>query len=373
MPNRRPPACAALTRLSPVRLFALLTWLAIVPALLPTAVARAQDELCFDAPAITACISGRFRDVWEGNGGLAVFGYPLTPARLETNSSGDTVLTQWFERARFELHPAYLPPYDVLLGRLGAERLQAQGEDWKALPRQQPVVGCQYWEATGFNVCGAFLERWRSAGLRADPSAPLDDAARLALWGLPITGERPRVGEGGIVLEQWFERARFELQPDGSLTIGLLGRELLAGVQPGAPAPAPAAPAPPAPEPPVPVAPPPAPSAPFPEVPCNANVPAPAEGLQLWMATPEPRGTEDAVACVRLILNGEVVRGAPAITYRYIGDARIASIPQSTGSDGVASFIFYVGDLPTGLRVPVEANLVYRGTTYVAWSAFTKR
>ena len=40
---------------------------------------------------------------------------------MEANSSGDMVLTQWFERARFEYHPGNPEPYRVLLGRLGAE------------------------------------------------------------------------------------------------------------------------------------------------------------------------------------------------------------------------------------------------------------
>ena len=52
---------------------------------------------------------------------LALFGMPLTTPAMERNSSGDTVLTQWFERARFEHHPRNAPPYNVLLGRLGAE------------------------------------------------------------------------------------------------------------------------------------------------------------------------------------------------------------------------------------------------------------
>jgi glucose/arabinose dehydrogenase len=52
---------------------------------------------------------------------LALFGMPLSEPDMETNSSGDTVLTQWFERARFEHHPANPPAYQVLLGRLGAE------------------------------------------------------------------------------------------------------------------------------------------------------------------------------------------------------------------------------------------------------------
>ncbi|PMP76321.1 MAG: CAP domain-containing protein, partial [Chloroflexus aggregans] len=51
---------------------------------------------------------------------LALFGLPLTEPRIETNSSGDTVLTQWFERARFELH-TQLGPDVVLLGLLGRE------------------------------------------------------------------------------------------------------------------------------------------------------------------------------------------------------------------------------------------------------------
>jgi hypothetical protein len=48
---------------------------------------------------------------------LALFGMPLSEPAMETNSSGDTVLTQWFERARFEDHGAN----GVLLGLLGNE------------------------------------------------------------------------------------------------------------------------------------------------------------------------------------------------------------------------------------------------------------
>ena len=42
---------------------------------------------------------------------------------MESNADGDTVMTQWFERARFEFHPANDPAQQVLLGRLGAELL----------------------------------------------------------------------------------------------------------------------------------------------------------------------------------------------------------------------------------------------------------
>ena len=52
---------------------------------------------------------------------LALFGYPISEARMETNAGGAKVLTQWFERARFEYHPDNRALYQVLLGRLGAE------------------------------------------------------------------------------------------------------------------------------------------------------------------------------------------------------------------------------------------------------------
>ena len=52
---------------------------------------------------------------------LALFGLPLTAAQPETNPEGVTVLTQWFERARFEYHPNNPAQFQVLLGRLGVE------------------------------------------------------------------------------------------------------------------------------------------------------------------------------------------------------------------------------------------------------------
>jgi hypothetical protein len=75
-----------------------------------------------------------FRTYWTNHGleldgqpgtsfaeSLALFGYPLTNAAAFTNPDGDTILSQWFERARFEWHPDNPQEYRVLLGRLGAE------------------------------------------------------------------------------------------------------------------------------------------------------------------------------------------------------------------------------------------------------------
>ncbi len=70
-------------------------------------------------------IAGRIREYWERNGGLPVFGFPITPLQQE-RVEGQLVQVQWFERNRLELHPENARPYDVLLGRIGAERLAAQ-------------------------------------------------------------------------------------------------------------------------------------------------------------------------------------------------------------------------------------------------------
>lgn len=75
-------------------------------------------KLCFQQET-GWCIRDRFLEYWWSNGGLPVFGYPLSPPRNEINrETGKSYLTQWFERARFELHPELAAPYDVLLGDL---------------------------------------------------------------------------------------------------------------------------------------------------------------------------------------------------------------------------------------------------------------
>jgi hypothetical protein len=78
------------------------------------------DEPCF--PETGFCISGRIRSFWEQNGGLPVFGFPIGPQGPE-RVEGRLLQVQPFERHRLELHPENPFPYDVLLGRLGAEQM----------------------------------------------------------------------------------------------------------------------------------------------------------------------------------------------------------------------------------------------------------
>jgi hypothetical protein len=73
-----------------------------------------------------------FRRYWESHGlrinslnayqrSLALFGLPLTAAKVELSANGEPFITQWFERARFEWHPSNPNDYKVLLGLLGNE------------------------------------------------------------------------------------------------------------------------------------------------------------------------------------------------------------------------------------------------------------
>jgi hypothetical protein len=64
-------------------------------------------------------LRGRFLTYWQRKGGLAQFGYPLSEEFVETLEDGQDHTVQYFERARFEYHPANRPPFDVLLGQFG--------------------------------------------------------------------------------------------------------------------------------------------------------------------------------------------------------------------------------------------------------------
>ncbi len=76
-------------------------------------------------------VCGPFLAAWQANGlqlddnpvvsaaeSLALFGLPISPAQTEV-IEGQPYLVQWFERARFELHPQNPPPFNVLFGLLG--------------------------------------------------------------------------------------------------------------------------------------------------------------------------------------------------------------------------------------------------------------
>jgi hypothetical protein len=196
--------------------------LALFAAALPAAAQSGQR--CF--PETGQCISGRIREFWEQDGGLPVFGFPIGPQRQDL-VEGRRLQAQQFERNRLELHPENTRPYDVLLGRLGADRLEQQGRDWTAFPKSTPKAGCRFFAQTSHNVCEPFLSYWRAHGLEFDGQRGASEAESLALFGLPLSDAQPEAIDGQTYTVQWFERARFELHPENQppydVLLGLLG------------------------------------------------------------------------------------------------------------------------------------------------------
>ena len=176
-----------------------------------------------------------FRDYWEANGGLPVFGFPLTEEFDQTTTDSPRLQRiQIFERQRFEWHPELEgTPYVVLLGRLGAENAVQRGLVGTPafLPSARMDDGeCAYHDATGHNVCEDFLRYWASHGLDfGDEDTSYRES--LALFGHPLSEAfvNPETG----LLTQYFERAVFERHPDNPPEHQVLLRRLGAKVLDG--------------------------------------------------------------------------------------------------------------------------------------------
>lgn len=161
-------------------------------------------------PQTGQTVAGEFLTFFDKNGGVAIFGYPITGEIVE---GGKTV--QYFQRARFEWHPTNAPAYRVQLGLVGQE---LHGE---ATPRVQPLAATntlrvRYFNETGHNVTNVFLDFWTRSG-------------GLDLFGYPLGEAFSRDG----VTYQWFQRARFEYR-NNRVELGLVGTEVRTGTT-GAP------------------------------------------------------------------------------------------------------------------------------------------
>jgi len=192
--------------------------LAAVPA------RAAQRERCF--PETGFCMSGAILDYWERNGGLPVFGYPLSDPSTQTIEDW-TGSIQWFERDRLEDHGRV----GVLAGRLGAEVLELQRRPWQSLPRPTTTPpGCRFFAETSHTLCGPFLRYWISAGGLARFGFPISEPVQETL---PTGNETTWTGT-----VQYFERRRMEEHPEQAGTpyevlLGLLGREVWRGTMGG--------------------------------------------------------------------------------------------------------------------------------------------
>lgn len=178
----------------------------------PASPAAAQgDERCF--PETGYCISGQIRQYWEANGGLEVFGYPISWVYVDTIEDWSGPI-QWFERDRLEDHTT--DGQGVLAGRLGAELLERRGTPWQDFAQVDGAPdGCRYFEPTRHSLCEPFLSYWQNNG-------------GLERFGYPITEPMDeQIGDWtGTV--QYFERRRMEYHPENegtpfSVLLGRLG------------------------------------------------------------------------------------------------------------------------------------------------------
>jgi hypothetical protein len=168
----------------------------ILPLLAAYPSHAAPRQRCF--AETNYCISGPILSYWERNGGLQVFGYPISTLSIETVEDWRGPV-QWFERDRLEDHGSS----GVMAGRLGVRALElVQGRAWDTLPRiQSAPQGCRFFPETGHSLCGVFLTYWQRHG-------------GLERFGYPIsepTNESQSVGDTlwtGTV--QYFERRRME-------------------------------------------------------------------------------------------------------------------------------------------------------------------
>lgn len=187
-------------------------------------------------------LRGALANFWHSNGGLEIFGFPISEEFDEQTADG-TFRVQYFERNRLELHGENKAPYNVLLGRLGDTALLRTGRDWHRFPIGDPSdTSCRFFIQTGHSVCGPLLTYWEEHGLN-NPSLT-DDERSLQLLGLPLSEAQEETNSSGdTVILQWFERARLELHPEQpepyQVLLGLIGSELARPVF-GGPTPTPA-------------------------------------------------------------------------------------------------------------------------------------
>lgn len=160
-------------------------------------------------------LSDDFLKAWQANGGLRTFGYPITE-RLE--EEGREV--QYFERARFELHPEHEGTQYIVQASLLGNWMAEDRRDEEPFQRQDPPEddsdsSRQYFEQTGHALAYGFKEYWEQNG-------------GLYVFGYPIStefSEYNRDTEQDHTV-QYFERTRFEWHPEhqGTPYEVLLGR-----------------------------------------------------------------------------------------------------------------------------------------------------
>jgi len=175
-------------------------------------------------------VEAPFYPYWEVQGGLPIFGYPLSNQIVEGGFRA-----QYFERQRFEFHPENQAPYHILFGLVGSEtaaRRGLLGTAPFARKGASNAQGCEFFPQTGHNVCGEFRTYWHRYGL--DFGEPgVTGRESLALFGFPISEPfEEKLEDGKIYTVQYFERARMEIHPENPAPYRILLGRLTADLVP---------------------------------------------------------------------------------------------------------------------------------------------
>lgn len=330
-----------------------LLFLAAVFATAPLMPVAAQSDLRYFGET-GHFIRGAFRVHWERNGGVAIFGYPITEEYIRA----DGRIVQWFQRARFELAQAN-PPV-VQLGQLGRE--YTGDRIFPQAPPQASTARIRYFAETNHTLRGLFKETWERRG-------------GLAVFGYPISEEINENINGQWTLVQYFERQRFELRLYPSrVELGLLG-EALAPAQLRAPWPPNIAPDRPLNEDGTPLPP------PFrPGLYANTRVIAeggkdetfriegdgfrPGERVRFLLSSPECECRPTALDAQPLAdVNGSISYAQVRFNARNYQRGRwyLTATGQTSNRAGIA--LFYVGEAPAGQPPAGQPGGVFVGTT----------
>jgi hypothetical protein len=186
---------------------------------------EAERPLFF--PETEHYVPAHFKHLWLQQGGLPIFGLPLTEPLLENKvvfQVFERAVMEWFVEARLAPDYEQLPPGEQLrrvvpLRPLGS--MHTAGRAFPTVPPFESDAGRRFFPETGHSLAQPFLAHWERNG-------------GLLQFGYPISEPFMEVvsGEGAPRLVQYFERARFEHYPElggtpHEVQLGRLGYEEL--------------------------------------------------------------------------------------------------------------------------------------------------
>ena len=158
------------------------------------------------AKETTADVATLFRVFYDTNGGVEIFGLPLSG-----NFDRDGLQAQYFERARLEWHPELSgTENEVLVSALGRTLTND-----RSFPKAVPQADRIYFHQTAHNMGGSFGSFWFA-----------HNGQRL--FGYPLSEELQErsADDGQMYTVQYFERARMEWHPErGQVLLGRLGTQ----------------------------------------------------------------------------------------------------------------------------------------------------